>query len=669
MGVVDHLASVVDMYDDVWIPAADGVLLAARIWRPVGSEKAPVPAILEFLPYRRRDGTAQRDALTHPYFAAHGYASVRVDMRGSGDSEGVLHGEYLKQEQDDAITILSWLEAQPWCSGSVGMIGISWGGFNGLQVAARRPRQLKAVISICSTDDRYADDIHFMGGALLLDKLGWGSTMFSMNAAPPDPAVVGDAWRQLWMKRLNESGFWLADWLAHQRRDAFYKHGSVCENWDAIECPVYAVGGWSDGYTNAIGRLLDNLKGPRKGLIGPWAHKYPHFAKPGPQIGFLQECLRWWDHWLKGKDTRVMDGPMLRAWIEEPARPNPYNEMKPGRWVAEQAWPGHGGEPLRFALSPGRLGGKGYGSATISSPQNTGLAAGKWCPYGLWADQPLDQRQEIGGQAIFDTAPLESDIDMLGTPRVTLKISSDKPNALIAATLCEVFPDGASTRVSYGILNLTHRDSHEMPEAMVPSKTYDVSLNLCDIGHSFGRGNRIRLSLSNAYWPIVWPSPEANMLTVDCRASELSLPVRQGKDIDQSLQPFAEPESAAPLAQTEIEPGHNSWTVHYDAMTNTTVLERINSDGWHRINGIDLELGTHTEYRYTIKSDDPLSARLETHYVRRYRRGSWGATLVTDIALSSTATDFLLNARLEAREGEEAVKTETWSLTVPRDHV
>lgn len=657
------------MYDDVRIPAADGTLLAARIWRPVGPEAAPVPAILEFLPYRRRDGTAERDALTHPYFAGHGYASVRVDMRGSGDSEGVLHGEYLKQEQDDAIAIMAWLADQPWCTGKVGMIGISWGGFNGLQVAARRPEQLKAVISICSTDDRYADDIHFMGGALLLDKVGWGSTMFSLNAAPPDPAVVGDTWREMWAARLEESGFWLGDWMAHQRRGDFYKHGSVCETWDAIECPVYAVGGWADGYTNAVGRLLANLKGPRKGLIGPWAHKYPHFAKPGPQIGFLQECLRWWDHWLKGSNTGIMDEPMLRAWIEEPARPSPFNYVKPGRWVAEEAWPGQGGEPLKLALSPGHLGGKGQGRATISSPQTTGLAAGKWCPYGLWEDQPLDQRQEMGGQTIFDTDPLDDDIDMLGTPGLTLELSCDRPNALVAATLCEVFPDGASTRVSYGILNLTHRDSHETPEALVPGKVYRVALKLCDIGHRFGKGNRIRLALSNAYWPIVWPSPEANVLSIDCGMSELLLPVRPERSIDRSLEPFGEPESAPPLAQTEIEPGHNSWTTSFDAMTDTTVLERINSDGWRRIDGIDLELGGHTQYRYTIRTDDPLSARLETHYVRRYRRGDWNVTLMTDVTLSSTATDFLLTGRLKALEGEATMKTQDWSLAIPRDHL
>ena len=668
MKIAADLPLPVRVYDGVQIAMADGVRLAARIWRPTNSDKVPVPAILEFLPYRLRDGTAERDALTHPYFAGHGYASVRVDMRGSGDSEGILEGEYLKQEQDDAVTILAWLAAQPWCTGKVGMIGISWGGFNGLQVAARRPPELQAVISICSTDDRYADDIHYMGGALLTDKISWGSTMFSLNAAPPDPASCGAAWRDLWMQRLKHSGFWLEDWLRHQRRDAFYKHGSVGENWDAITCPVYAVGGWADGYTNAIGRLLDNLKGPRKGLIGPWAHKYPHFAKPGPQIGFLQECLRWWDCWLKGIDTGIMDEPMLRAWIEDPIRPSPYNAEKPGRWVAEKAWPG-AGQPLELSLSPGMLGAPGQGTVTISSPQTTGQGAGKWCAYGIWADQPLDQRVEMGGQAVFDTEPLAEDLDILGTPLLSITLSCDQPQALLAATLCEVFPDGAATRISYGILNLSHRESHENPSPLQPGKACRVTLKLCDAGHRFGKGNRIRLSLSNAYWPIVWPSPKSNMLNIDCAPSALRLPLRASRPEDDLLAEFPPAESAPPLRQTQLDHGHNRWTVTSDIMANTSVLERSNDDGWHRIEDTGLELALHTTQRYTIQPDDPTSALLETRHVRRYRREDWAVTIVTDIALRSDAAQFHVVAKLDAREGDAIVSQQTWSFSVPRDHL
>src|SRR4029077_10051692 len=304
---------------------------------------------------RRRDGTAERDFTTHPYFAGHGYAAVRVDIRGTGDSDGVILGEYLKQEQDDGLEIIAWIAAQPWCTGKVGMIGISWGGFNGLQIAARRPPALAAVVSIASTDDRYGDDIHAMGGCLLIDKLGWGSTIFSINSAPPDPAIVGKRWREMWLERLDKDGLWLLEWMRHQRRDTLYKHGSVAEDWDAIQCPVYAVGGWTDGYTNTVFRLLANLKSPSKGLVGPWAHKYPHFAMPGPAIGFLQECLRWWDHWLKGRDTGIMEEPKLRVWLEDPAPPLSHHDYKPGRWAGGGSWRSQRLAERRWRLERGLL--------------------------------------------------------------------------------------------------------------------------------------------------------------------------------------------------------------------------------------------------------------------------------------------------------------------------
>src|SRR5262249_34203611 len=122
---------------NIWIPLADGCRFAARIWLLVDAEKKPVSAIFEYLPYRKNDATAPRDATQQSYFAGHGYAAVRVDMRGSGDSDGIMFDEYLKQEQDDALEVIRWLASQPWCTGAVGMIGISWGGFNSLQVAAR----------------------------------------------------------------------------------------------------------------------------------------------------------------------------------------------------------------------------------------------------------------------------------------------------------------------------------------------------------------------------------------------------------------------------------------------------------------------------------------------------------------------------------------------------
>ena len=288
--------------ENQYIELSDGVMLAARIWLPKDAEAHPVPAILEYLPYRKRDGTAVRDALTHPYFAGHGYAAIRVDMRGNGDSTGLMFDEYARQEQDDALQVIDWLCRQTWCDGNVGMIGISWGGFNGLQVAARQPEALKAVITLCSTDDRYADDIHYKGGALLNENLGWGGVMLSFSSRPPDPLLLGESWRQNWFERMEQMPILAADWLEHQLRDDYWQHGSICEDYSSVKAAVLAVGGWNDAYSNAIPRMLRGLGCPRRGIIGPWIHKYPHFAEPGPRIGFLQEALRWWDQWLKGID-------------------------------------------------------------------------------------------------------------------------------------------------------------------------------------------------------------------------------------------------------------------------------------------------------------------------------------------------------------------------------
>ncbi|MGC1487891.1 MAG: CocE/NonD family hydrolase, partial [Albidovulum sp.] len=118
---------------DLGIVLADGTRLSARVWMPEGA--GPFPAVLEYLPYRKRDGTVVRDALTHPYFAGHGYACLRVDIRGTGDSESLMEDEYSAQELFDAVEVINWIAAQSWSNGRVGMMGISWGGFNGLQVA------------------------------------------------------------------------------------------------------------------------------------------------------------------------------------------------------------------------------------------------------------------------------------------------------------------------------------------------------------------------------------------------------------------------------------------------------------------------------------------------------------------------------------------------------
>jgi uncharacterized protein len=640
--IVTTFPRAVRVIEHTSIPLRDGTRLAARIWLPDDAERNPVPAILEYLPYRKRDGTYDRDALTHPYLAGHGYAGVRVDIRGSGESDGLLTDEYARQEQDDALEVIAWLAAQPWCSGAVGMMGISWGGFNGLQVAARRPPALKAVVTICSTDDRYSDDVHYMGGAKLTAGFGWASFFFGAMCHPPDPALVGDRWRAMWLERLESLPLFLETWTRHQRRDAYWRHGSVCEDYAAIQCPVYAVGGWTDGYTNAIPRLLERLSVPRKGLIGPWAHAYPHFALPGPQVGFLQDMLRWWDHWLKGIDTGVMDEPMLRAWMMDSVKPASHHEELPGRWVAEPSWPAPEVKSRRLFLTDDGLRDEraSLAARAVCSPQTVGRQAGEWCPFGRGADQAGDQREDDNQSLVFETAPLDGTVEILGAAVLTLDVASDRPVANLAVRLCDVHPSGESLRVSYGVLNLTHRDGHETPSPLVPGQRYKVRVQLNDTGSVFPAGHRIRLALSTAYWPMIWPSPEKATLTVFDGA--LDLPVRSSRVAD-VLPPLPDPETAAPEQPTVIGPG---------------IV---------RIDRIGLELGTEGTFAFDLKDDDPLSATAEMRRTQTIARGDWQVRIETRMRLSCTRDMFLLRASLRAWEGAGEVCHREWDRTIPRD--
>jgi putative CocE/NonD family hydrolase len=362
---------------------------------------------------------------------------VRVDMRGNGDSEGLMLDEYTKQEQDDAVAVIEWLTRQPWCTGRVGMMGISWGGFNALQVAARRPPALKAIITLCSTDDRYRDDIHYKGGALLSENLGWAATMFAFSSRPPDPLTVGKNWKKMWLERLKHQPFLISNWLKHPHRDDYWKHGSVCENWNAIEAAALCVGGWNDAYTNAVPRLIQGLKSPSKAIIGPWAHKYPHFGVPEPRIGFLQEALRWWDFWLKGEPTRVLGEPNFRTYIMEAIRPSAAIALVPGRWVKDHIWPSDSVQRHRLHLS-GRSLNRTAGAPetqSIRSPQTTGLDGGEFCIIWLGPEFPGDQRQDDAGSLTFDSEALADGIDLVGAPLLILSFSVDKPVALVAVRL------------------------------------------------------------------------------------------------------------------------------------------------------------------------------------------------------------------------------------------
>ncbi len=658
--------------EHVWITLSDGCRLGARIWLPDSAADEPVPAILEYIPYRKRDGTRARDEPMHGYFALHGYAAVRVDMRGSGESDGVLADEYLKQEQDDALEVIAWIAAQSWCTGAIGMQGKSWGGFNALQVAARRPPALKAIITTFSTDNRYTDDIHYMGGCLLNDNLWWGSIMLAYQSRPLDPDIIGPAWRKRWLERIETLPFFPALWLSHPRYDAYWKHGSICEDYGAIECPVLAIGGWLDAYTNAVPRLLEHLNVPRLGIIGPWGHVYPHDGVPGPAIGYLQEAVRWWDHWLKGRDNGVMMEPMLRAYVEDCAPPKGTRDVSPGRWVGEARYPSADIKPHRLYLRADcSLGVEVDTRAefSIRSPQSHGRAAGEWMGTGCAGEQATDQRLDDGGALIFDTAVLEQELVLLGAPLLGLDLSADTPVAQLAVRLSDVAPDGAATRVSYQVLNLTHRGSHEHPSALEPGRAYAVSVTLNACGHRFARGHRVRLSIASAYWPMIWPAPYPATLTLRTGKSLLQLPVRHADGPPVKFEPPAH----GPLTPiTQLDPGVVRRYTMQDAVSgeNTYVTEGIGGvfgEGINRFDEVDITIAHNLKRTLTIRDEDPLSARYVLTQSYEMGRNGWRIRVETRAEMHSDLEQFFLIGTLTAFENGIQVAARDWDETIARD--
>lgn len=653
--------------ENFWIPMSDGVKLAARMWIPKDAEKSPVPALLEYLPYRKRDGTHVRDALTHPYFAGHGYAAIRVDMRGNGDSDGLMADEYLKQEQDDALEVIAWIARQPWCTGKVGMFGISWGGFNALQVAARKPPALKAIITICSTDDRYEDDVHYKGGTVLNEMLGWAATMLAYSSRPPDPEFVGNKWRKMWMNRLEHEPFLVIDWLKHPHRDAYWKHGSVAEDFAAVEAPTLIVGGWNDAYSNAVPRLMKGLRTTRKAIIGPWAHKYPHFAVPEPRIGFLQESLRWWDHWLKNEPTGVSRDPDFRYYVMEPFKPGTFPERIAGRWLGDSFWGFGHVETKKWALNANGIGpAPGEEKAlTISSKQTTGADGGEYCIIWLGPEFPGDQRKDDEQSITFDTPALVTDVDIVGQPAVEIEFSVDKPVASVAVRLNDVWPTGEVSRITYHLQNLCMRDSRETPSALVPGTRYKMKIKLDDIAWRVPKGHKIRVAISTSYFPMMWPAPEPVTLTVYAGKSTLHLPLRKeiANETPLSWKPS---EAAAPAKLKELRKSSNKRDTTYDENTGAMRIEIVDDFGEQELQPHGLVISAIGRENYYILPDDPLSAKMETHWTEERRRGTWNTRTETYGRMTATKTHWVLWGKIEAYEGKKKVFEKEFNETIER---
>jgi len=659
-----------EILENEWIPLADGRKLSARIWLPKSAKKTPLPAILEYLPYRKRDGTAQRDDSTYPHFAAAGYVGVRVDISGTGESDGDWDDEYSARELADGCEVIEWIAQQPWCDGNLGMMGISWGGFNSLQIAALKPAALKAVIAIGTTVDRYNDDIHYKNGCLLYSNFSWSSTMLCYASRPPDPELVGDSWRETWLQRLNTQPFPLANWLAHQRRDEYWKHGSINEDYAAVEIPALVISGWADGYINAPPAAAINLANA-KAVNGPWIHKYPHIALPKPRMDFINEAINWWDKWLKDSDNGVEKLPAYRAYILEDAKPLLHHDAEPGRWVSEAELPSPDSRARNYYLAPNRqlldIPGRTR-DKNLASPQDCGTACGEFFTIKPDGEMPADQRRDDSASLVFDSGKLHQPVEILGRPRLHLKLSIDKPLGNIAVRLNDIHPNGDVSRVSWGVINLAHRNGNENPQPMTPGQSESIEIELNECGYRFMRGHKMRVAISTSYWPMIMPPPEVVTATIRLGPdSVITLPMRAGVDVYEMAQPKDEnplveyPQNSEVLRRRWVERNFQTGESHYRVIDDTGEIE-VPDHGMcsrHR----------HDE-RWTIAADDPLSYRALSRYICWMSRANWSIRTEAESEMRCDADNFYIKATVRAYEGEELVNERVWDeMTIPRDNI
>jgi predicted acyl esterase len=657
MRIVTEFPFQVEEEADMKIPLSDGCVLSARVWRPVGA--GPVPAILEYLPYRKRDGTAARDALTHPYVAGHGYVCVRVDIRGCGESEGLFDDEYSPREISDGVAVVHWLAAQDWCSGVVGMMGISWGGFNGLQVAAQAPEPLKAVVSICATVDRFADDIHYKGGIMLGENLGWAATALSWFSMPPDPVLVGDGWRDIWLDRLDASPFLAERWVQRQVRDAYWAHGSVCEDYSAIKAAVLTVGGWHDGYRNTPAHLVTHLSAPVKGIVGPWNHKYPHIGVPGPRIDFLGEMLRWWDHWLKGIDRGVAQDPAYRTYVMDSVKPEVSFTHRAGRWIGLDQSHGKCTQVWHFA-----------GAALAEQPTPfwrpvqtnvaCGQGTGEYFPFGFGPGElPDDQSADDALSLCFDSAPLIKAVDIVGQTQVTLRLASNSAQAQVAVRFNDVRPDRTSALIAHGFLNLRMRDGFDQLVDMPVGQVVDVRVVLDHCAYHLPAGHQLRIAISPSYFPFVWP--EAENVTLSVEAGAVHVPLLDGEAVDVV---FEGPRAAAavPFEQREDRLERKEMVRDGD----TFRLEIVGDDGMIANPQTGILTAQKVHEVFSISQGDPGSAMAEFGWERSFGRGNWQVSSQSSVKMHSDGGDFVIEAALTAYEGGTEVFSRVWHSRVKR---
>lgn len=651
---------------EVMIPMPDGVQLAADLYIPDGNSER-LPVLLEYLPYRKDEGRRNRFGL-YAYFVKRGYIVARVDIRGTGNSEGKLVPyEYSEQEQQDGEAVIDWLSKQSFSNGNVGMFGISWGGFNALHMAMRRPPALKAIITVMSTDDIYQDDVHFMDGMMHIDAYEIGQDLSNILPGAPDFVLDSNYFRDRF-----ETTPWLLQYKKQQRDGPFWDRASLNADYSKINIPVFAIGGWYDGYRDAVFRMAENLKSPVKAMIGPWNHTFPHWADPPPAIEWRVDAVRWFDQWLKGKETGIMNEPPVQLFVRDGHPPGSDLDSIAGQWYAFRPT----GEPaLKMVLHFDEKGGLGTHQSRSEKiyhhryQPSAGPEAGGSVMW--WGDWSPDQRVGDSTSLVFETEPLDEAVTILGFPVAELMVRADVRRANWFVRLNDVAPDGRVTLVTGAGMNGTHRTSSEYPSDIKPGEWFPLAVELHATSWVFQKDHRIRIAVSNALWPMIWPTPQAftsSLAAGPNNGSRLRLPLFSGRE--SAKIEFSAPEGDPRLpGYAPISVGTNSGyaevsAVTRDPATGVATVKLANSDGYQYPWG---KVYSDEEIVHQVSDRDPAKAETTSHYQIRVELSGRSLTFEGRLRFASDVENFYYSYTRRVFENGTLLRERTWKETIRRD--
>ena len=643
------------------IRMSDGVRLAANLLTSGADWKTHrSPVLLEYLPYRKDDWSLERDLELHSYWVERGYVVARVDIRGTGRSEGALPDrEYSEQELKDGEAVIAWLAAQSWSNGSVGMMGISWGGFNSIQMAMRQPPALKAIIAVDATEDLFKDDIHYIDGLMHADEYELSMDLQTAMTRVPDFPIDESSLRARF-----DAKPWFPLYLRHQRGGPFWDRASLRPDYSRVKIPVFLIGGFYDGYRDNVPRMLEHLSGKRMGLIGPWNHTFPHDADPGPQIEWRALAIRWWDHWLKGVENGVEREPMLTAYVRDSYPPSLSLKEIPGQWRSFASWPATEVQPATWFLTAQ------HGLAQTPGPEavhalgyvpSAGVEAGFW-----WGELTVDQRPLDGVSLSYDSEPLAQDLAILGEPVARLVAAASAPLADWMVRLEDVAPDGAVTMVTGAALNGAQRDSMREAKALEVGKDYPLPIQLHFTSWVFPRGHRVRVAISNALWPMIWPTPYAMTTQLHLggdRGSQLNLPVLHSLG---SPAAFAKP-APAPRVEgihSEGDTWPGGWTATRDFEHQST---RVRWAGKSKTFLPWGEEDTTELITYDVADANPARSSMHGEAATAVKLSDRTLKWSVELDLTSDQRNFYYSFKRKLTQGSKVLRERTWTETVPRD--